>query len=81
MRADSEFYTRAIVADCPEMDVRLSITIRQHKSLRNIIEAIPEREWRPIACWMDGAADVAETTYRACLRNQEVGWGVDCGQA
>ena len=69
MRADSEFYTRAIVAVCPEMDVRFSITIRQHKSLHNLIEAIPERDWTPIPYWMDGAADVAETTYRACLRS------------
>ena len=45
------------------MDVRLSITIRQHQSLRNLIEAIPEDAWTPIPYWMDGAADVAETTY------------------
>ena len=34
MRADSGFYTHAIVAACRRMDVRFSITIRQHKSLR-----------------------------------------------
>ena len=45
------------------MDVRYSITIRQHAGLRNIIEAIPETDWTPIPYWMDGAADVAETTY------------------
>ena len=45
------------------MDVRFSITIRQHASLRNLIEAIPETDWTPIPYWMDGAADVAETTY------------------
>ena len=45
------------------MDVRFSITIRQHKSLHNLIEAIPEDAWTPIPYWMDGAADVAETTY------------------
>ena len=38
------------------------ITIRQHKSLHNLIEAIPEDAWTPIPYWMDGAADVAETT-------------------
>ena len=38
-------------------------TIRQHKSLHNVIEAIPEDTWTPIPYWMDGAADVAETTY------------------
>ena len=42
--------------------MRFSITIRQHKSLRNLIEAIPEADWTPIPYWMDGAADVAETT-------------------
>ena len=45
------------------MDVRYSITIRQHARLRNLIEAIPEEDWTPIPYWMDGAADVAETTY------------------
>ena len=37
--------------------------IRQHKGLRELIEAIPEQDWTPIPYWMDGAADVAETTY------------------
>ena len=63
MRADSGFYTRALVAVCRKMDVRFSITIRQHARLRNLIEAIPEEDWTPIPYWLDGAADVAETTY------------------
>ena len=63
VRADSGFYAHAIVAVCRKMDVRFSITIRQHKSLCNIIETIPEADWTPIPYWMDGAADVAETTY------------------
>ena len=62
MRADSGFYTHAVVAVCRRINVRYSITIRQHKSLRNLIEAIPEDAWTPIPYWMDGAADVAETT-------------------
>ena len=48
VRADSGFYTHALVAVCRKMDVRFSITIRQHKSLRNLIEAIPEGDWTPI---------------------------------
>ena len=63
VRADRGFYTHALVAVCRAMDVRYSITIRQHKSLRNLIEAIPETDWTPIPYWMDGAAAVAETTY------------------
>ena len=62
LRADSGFYTHSVVSACRRMDVRFSITIRQHKSLRNLIEAIPEADWTPIP-WMDGAADVAETAY------------------
>ena len=63
LRADSGFYTHSVVSACRRMDVRFSITIRQHKSLRNLIEAISEDAWTPIPYWMDGAADVAETTY------------------
>ena len=63
MRADSGFYTHAVVAVCRKLDVRFSITIRQHQSLRNLIETISEADWTPVPYWMDGAADVAETTY------------------
>ena len=55
MRADSGFYTHAVVAVCRRIDVRFSITIRQHKSLRNLIKVIPEDAWTPIPYWMDGA--------------------------
>ena len=63
VRADSGFCTHGVVSVCRKMDVRFSITIRQHQSLRNIIEAIPEEDWTPIPYWMDGAAAVAETAY------------------
>ena len=32
-------------------------------ALRSLIEAIPEQDWTPIPYWMEGAADVAETSY------------------
>ena len=63
VRADSGFYTHSVAAACRKLDVRYSITIRQHATLRKLIEAIPEQEWTPIPYWMDGAAAVAETTY------------------
>ena len=63
VRADSGFYAHSIVAVCRRMKVRFSITVRQHKSVRNIIEAIPEDAWTPIPYWMEGAADVSETVY------------------
>ena len=63
VRADSGFYNHAMVSTCRQLDARFSITIRQHQSRRNQIEAIPEGDWTPLPYWMDGAADVAETTY------------------
>ena len=63
VRADSGFYNHAIVVVCRDKSVRYSITIRQHASLRELIEAIPEVDWTPIPYWMEAAADVAETTY------------------
>jgi len=63
MRADSGFYAHAVVAVCRKMKVRFSITIRQSPATRRLIEAIPEAAWTPIPYWIDGGADVAETTY------------------
>ena len=63
VRADSGFYTHAVVQACRKTDVRFSITVRLRQNLRDLIEAIPEADWRPIPYWMDGAADVAEITY------------------
>ena len=48
MRADSGFYTHAVVAVCRKLDVRFSITIRQHQSLRKLTLAIPEGDWTPV---------------------------------
>ena len=53
VRAGSGFYTHAMAAVCRELAVRFSITIRQHKSLRDLIEAIPEADWRPIPLYLD----------------------------
>ena len=46
-----------------DLDVRFSITARQHARMRRLIEAIPEADWRPIPYWMADGADVAETTW------------------
>ena len=42
VRARQRLLHHAIVAVCRKMDVRYSITVRQHARLHNIIEAIPE---------------------------------------
>jgi hypothetical protein len=63
VRADSGFYAHAVVAVCRAMKVRFSITIRMSPPLHRLIAAIPEAAWTPIPYWIDGGADVAETTY------------------
>jgi hypothetical protein len=63
LRADSGFYAHAVVAVCRRRDIRFSITLRQHTGVRRLVEAIPEEAWTPIPYWLDGGADVAETTY------------------
>jgi len=63
MRADSGFYSHSVVAMCRRLQVRYSVTVRQHTGLRALIEAIPEEAWTAIPYWIDGGADVAETVY------------------
>ena len=63
MRADSGFYAHTVVAVCRRLKVRFSITVRQHASIRRLIEAIPDDAWTPIPYWLEGGADVAQTSY------------------
>ena len=63
VRADSGFYAQAVVAVCRRMGARFSITVRLQAKLHGLIEAIPDADWTPIPYWMEGGADVAETTY------------------
>jgi hypothetical protein len=65
LRADSGFYTGAVVSACRRHHVRYSITARKNRSIQRAIDAIGERDWVPIPYWLDGGADVAETTYTA----------------
>jgi len=63
MRAESGCYASEVVKVCRARKVRFSITVRQHRSVCRLIEAIPEAAWSPIPYWLDGGADVTETTY------------------
>jgi hypothetical protein len=48
LRADSGFYADAVVAVCRRLNIRFSVTIRQHKGVRRLVEAIPDEAWTPI---------------------------------
>jgi len=69
VRADSAFYSRAMLSTARKFDVRFSITARQDKRIRAAIEAIPDDAWVPIPYWLStpevSGADVAETPYTA----------------
>ena len=61
VRADSGFYGHAVVAVCRKLDVRFSITIRQSPATRRADRGDPRGRLEP-PYWLDGGADVAETT-------------------
>ena len=65
VRADSAFYSRAFVTACRAHDAAFSVTVRLNPAIRRAIAAIDEDAWTPIPYWLDGGADVAETTYTA----------------
>jgi hypothetical protein len=67
VRADSAFYSRAVLGTATKLGVHFSVTARQDKKIRAAIEAIEESAWAPIPYWLStpevSGADVAETTY------------------
>jgi Transposase DDE domain group 1 len=64
LRADSGFYNGKVTDACRKAGVRYSITAKLSKAIHKKITAIPDEDWTPIPYWMEGGADVAETTYR-----------------
>jgi Transposase DDE domain group 1 len=63
-RMDSGFWSAKLIKQLRRHRVRYSITVRQTKTVRAAIAAIPEQAWVPIAYQPDGIAQVAETGYR-----------------
>jgi hypothetical protein len=67
VRADSAFYSKAVISTAVKFDVRFSITARQDKRIRAAIDAIPEEAWQPIPYWLStpevSGADIAETPF------------------
>ena len=67
VRADSAFYSKAVLSTAAKFDVRFSVTARQDKRIRAAIDAIEESAWQPIPYWLStpevSGADVAETSY------------------
>jgi len=69
VRADSAFYSRAVLLTAVTFDVAFSVTARQDKRIRAAIEQIDDSGWQPIPYWLSSpevsGADVAETAFTA----------------
>jgi hypothetical protein len=64
LRMDSGFWSAKLIRRLRRHRVRYPIAVRQTKTIRAAIAAIPEAAWVPIAYQPDGVAQVAETDYR-----------------
>jgi hypothetical protein len=64
VRADSAFYSKAVLATAAKFDVRFSVTARQDKRVR---AAITDDAWQSIPYWLStpevSGADIAETPF------------------
>jgi hypothetical protein len=61
-----------VVAACRKAGVTCSITVKLTKAVHKVIAQIPADAWTPIPYWLDGGADVAETSYRPFGRKGRV---------
>jgi hypothetical protein len=64
LRMDSGFWSAKLIKGLRRHRVRYSITVRQTKTVRAAIAAIPEHDWVEIPYPPGGIAQVAETRYR-----------------
>ena len=63
LRADSGFWSYALVDTLTRLGVRWSITVGINKQIRACIAKIDDKAWQTIVYPDDGEAHVAETTY------------------
>jgi hypothetical protein len=72
VRADSGFSNHKVVQACHKAGVTCSITVKLTKAVHKVIAQIPADAWAPIPYWLEGGADVAETSYRPFGRKGRV---------
>jgi hypothetical protein len=63
-RMDSGFWSAKLIRRLRAHKVHYSITVRQTKTVRAAITAIPDAAWVSILYALDGVAEVAETPYQ-----------------
>ena len=72
LRGDSGSYNHKVTDACRKADVAFSITAKMSKSMHNAILEIEEESWTEIPYFLEGGADVAETTYEPFGQGREV---------
>jgi Transposase DDE domain group 1 len=63
LRADSGFWSHALIDTLSRLSVGWSITVPVNPTIRSLIDAIDDTAWVPMAYPDGGEAAVAETTY------------------
>ncbi len=63
LRADSGFYLRDLFDQCGAHDARFSVTVRQVRPVRDMIEAIDEVDWHPTKHTREKRIDIAAVPY------------------
>ena len=63
VRADSGFWSYALIDTLTRLGVRWSITVNANNHVKACIDAIADDAWQPIAYPAGGQAELAETTY------------------
>ncbi|MEA2001007.1 MAG: transposase, partial [Actinomycetota bacterium] len=64
LRADSGFYTKGVVEACINNNVHYTITIRQYRSVRQLINDIPNNQYQRVSRTATEQVDIAGVDYQ-----------------
>jgi threonine dehydrogenase-like Zn-dependent dehydrogenase len=64
VRADSAFYSRAMLTTARKFNVRFSVTARHDNKVRAAIASIPDSAWVPIPYWLSHPAGLRRGRHR-----------------
>ncbi len=65
MRADSGFYSKAVVQSCRSAGASWSVTAKMYPNVHAAISTIPDDAWQPIPYWIEDGAEVAAIDWHA----------------
>lgn len=65
MRADSGFYSKAVVQSCRSAGASWSVTAKMYPNVHAAISTVPDDAWQPIPYWIEDGAEVAAIDWHA----------------